>query len=343
MSFYHKKNVKQFFAKLQKQNIIPSDPNIQFCESHYGWVALCQNKAYKVRKPIFEKGLVDYSTPRKRLYFLKKELRLGKAMTPELYLDVLPLYKSQNKWTTQKTGPVQEAVLIMKQLPQQSLLSFYLDNKIPLKKSALTKLIQTLIDFQKHCPKTTPNQYVGPSEMKRWVYEFYGSDLPIHQKTMHFDFVNNSLKLSPIFKERFAKGMARDGHGDFRADNIFYYKNNFYPFDRIEFKDEFRRRDVIVDIATLLVEFLAYNRLSEAKVLHNEYKASKFGYKMDLILPAFMHYKALVLSMVNKELAKNNKGKIRSLYLKKHKQFYKVACDVIQKSRLPFEFRNRNI
>ena len=63
--------------------------------THISVVFLAGPYAYKVKKPV-NLGFLDFSTLEKRRHFCERELKLNRRLAPEIYLDVVPIYKSSS-------------------------------------------------------------------------------------------------------------------------------------------------------------------------------------------------------------------------------------------------------
>ena len=59
-------------------------------ETHISWVILCEDFAYKIKKPV-NFGFLDFSDLERRRHFCEEELRLNRRFSPELYLAVVPI------------------------------------------------------------------------------------------------------------------------------------------------------------------------------------------------------------------------------------------------------------
>src|SRR5881227_3917601 len=62
-------------------------------QTHISWVFLASPFVFKVKKPI-NLGFLDFSTLEKRHHFCQRELELNRRLCPDVYLDVLPIYKT---------------------------------------------------------------------------------------------------------------------------------------------------------------------------------------------------------------------------------------------------------
>ncbi len=67
---------------------------IKLRETHSAWVLLTGPYAYKLRKPV-NFGFLDFSTPAKRRWFAREELRLNRKLSPDLYIDLVLMQGSE--------------------------------------------------------------------------------------------------------------------------------------------------------------------------------------------------------------------------------------------------------
>ena len=66
--------------------------NIELIETHISWVLLTGEYAYKLKKPV-QFSFLDFSTLALREHFCREELRCNRAFAPELYVDVVAIYR----------------------------------------------------------------------------------------------------------------------------------------------------------------------------------------------------------------------------------------------------------
>jgi len=72
------------------------DPTRAIRETHISWVILAGPFAYKIKKPV-RFAFVDFTSLAARRDACLEELRLNRRLTPELYLDVLPIFGSTSR------------------------------------------------------------------------------------------------------------------------------------------------------------------------------------------------------------------------------------------------------
>jgi aminoglycoside phosphotransferase family enzyme len=65
---------------------------VRFIQTDDSWVFIVPPFVFKVKKPV-NLGFLDFSTLEKRRHFCGRELDLNRRLCPEIYLDVVPIYK----------------------------------------------------------------------------------------------------------------------------------------------------------------------------------------------------------------------------------------------------------
>ena len=85
---------KEVVDALLKPETYPQDTGkIELIQTHISFVFLTKNYVYKVKKAV-NFGFLDFSTLEKRHTFCEKELELNRRLCPEIYLEVVPINKS---------------------------------------------------------------------------------------------------------------------------------------------------------------------------------------------------------------------------------------------------------
>src|SRR4030042_5236950 len=63
---------------------------VALIQTHISWVFITDGFAYKVKKPV-DLGFLNFTTLRRRHFYLHQELLLNRRLCPEIYLQVLPI------------------------------------------------------------------------------------------------------------------------------------------------------------------------------------------------------------------------------------------------------------
>jgi len=96
----------ELIEQLRKPDFYPhaTEPSIRIVQTHISIIALTGTFAYKIKKPV-NLGFLDFSSLEKRKHYCEEELRLNTAFAPDLYIDVLPLYRNGNTFSFSPDGP----------------------------------------------------------------------------------------------------------------------------------------------------------------------------------------------------------------------------------------------
>jgi aminoglycoside phosphotransferase family enzyme len=123
----------------------------------------------------------------------------------------------------------------------------------------------------------------------------------IHQSIDGSDaFVNRNKDL---LYRRLNAGFFRDCHGDLHSRNIFFLPEP-KPFDCIEFNDDYRRIDVLNEVAFLCMDLEAFGNLEFSKLFINTY---------NLIFPCMQSSQDFNLFTYYKGYRANVRAKVNSL------------------------------
>ncbi len=138
---------KQVVEALMKPEAYPEDPGrIELVQTHISFVFLTRNFVYKVKKAV-NFGFLDFTTLEKRRFFCEKELELNKRLCGDMYLEVVPINRS-NVIKIKGEGETVEYAVKMKRIPQEKMLSRLLEeNKVDEK--LVGRIAKIIADFHK--------------------------------------------------------------------------------------------------------------------------------------------------------------------------------------------------
>ncbi len=69
---------------------------VRLIQTHTSWVFLDGTHAYKVKKPV-NFGFLDYTTLSARRFFCTEEFRLNQTLSPDIYIEVLPIVERRGR------------------------------------------------------------------------------------------------------------------------------------------------------------------------------------------------------------------------------------------------------
>src|SRR5438132_929117 len=91
-------------------------PKVRAIQTHISWVFIASPLVFKIKKPV-NLGFLDFSTLEKRHHFCQREVELNRRLCPEIYLGVVPIYKTDSCFSFEPPGDIAEYAVKMKELP----------------------------------------------------------------------------------------------------------------------------------------------------------------------------------------------------------------------------------
>jgi len=267
------RNQEPLIAFLESPEWYPHRPTeIHAIQTHISWVFIASPFVFKVKKPV-NLGFLDFSTLEKRHYFCQREIELNRRLAPEIYLGVVPIYKTGSDFSFNAEGEVVEYAVKMKELShggpdrrslgEGGFLSELLEKNLVGEKE-INRMISTLHRFyQTETPTPEIEQWGTPEKLKISTDENFAQVEPVVGKTIssaafeairhftnRFYIVNENL-----FCERIQQHRILDCHGDLHLDHVHLTPDATTIFDCIEFNDRFRFIDIANDLAFLAMDF----------------------------------------------------------------------------------------
>lgn len=278
--------------------------HVELIETHISQVFLTGQYAYKIKKPV-NFGFLDFSELKRRKFYCEEELRLNGRLAPDVYLDVIPITRSDNSIKFNGDGDIIEYAIKMKQFPQQGLLS-HLVEKDQLTKEQITELAEVIAEFHQNIEKLGNSSDIGTaSEILKPVnhnFEILQPLLDAAQQEKLNKIRKESLSLHQQIKtfleERKQLGFIRECHGDLHLGNIALINNHVTAFDGIEFNDSFRWIDTISEIAFLTMDLDDHQQSTYATIFLNHYLEITGDYEGLTTLTFYKIYRAMVRAKV---------------------------------------------
>ena len=231
-------------------------------QTHISWVFIASPFVFKVKKPI-NLGFLDFSTLEKRHHFCQRELELNRRLCPDVYLDVLPIYKTASNFSFKTKGKIAEYCLKMKELPSGWFLRELLAER-RVGESEINRIISHLRRFYgSQTPTREIEKWGRPEKLKistdenfAQVEPFVGRKISAAAFAAIRRFTNEFyVRNEKLFRRRMQQHRIRDCHGDLHLDHIHLTPKATTIFDCIEFNDRFRFIDIANDVAFLAMDF----------------------------------------------------------------------------------------
>ncbi|HJX82231.1 MAG TPA: hypothetical protein VJ248_09380, partial [Candidatus Udaeobacter sp.] len=157
---------QELIAFLESPESYPHRPTeVRAIQTHISWVFVASPFVFKVKKPV-NLGFLDFSTLEKRRYFCRREIELNRRLCPEIYLDVVPIYKTTSGFSFNGEGEIVEYAVKMKELPHGWFLNELLEKNLVGEKE-INRVISTLHRFyQAETPTPEIEQWGAPENLK---------------------------------------------------------------------------------------------------------------------------------------------------------------------------------
>ena len=258
---------KKILNKLLEPSSYPheTEKEIELIETNISWIFLTGSFAYKMKKDIKFGEVLDFSTLKKRLEACNNEIILNRRLAPEVYLSVEGI--NEKGFLSDKGEPI-EYLVKMKQLPQESLLSYKVKKEKKLRDITIKNIANKIATFhQQNIVYPVFSHY--ESIVEKWdenfrttrTYANFPFDVKLEKR------VNDYLRRNKAFWERRKDlGKIVDGHGDLILSNIFEHNDEIVIFDCIEFNEMLRIQDVLEELAFLSMD-LDFNGLTKQSEL----------------------------------------------------------------------------
>lgn len=308
---------------------------VKVLQTHISWVFLTGKHAYKVKKPV-NFGFVDFSTLKKRRFYCKQELKLNRRLSRKIYLKILPITKIDNKIKIGGRGKIIDWAVVMRELPQEKIMSALL-KKGKIAKKTIKKLAKIIADFhQKARGPKIKKKYKSLKTIKfNWRENFEQVEIFI-KKTIpkkNFEFIenkiNNFIKTNRIlFQKRIRKNKIKWCHGDFHAGNIFI-TDEIYIFDCIEFNERLSCHDVANDVAFLAMDLDFFKKTEFSNYFIKSYLKYTRDKEILKLLDFYKCYRAFVRGKINsfKIRDRNIKNEERKKSKSEAKKYFNLALN----------------
>jgi aminoglycoside phosphotransferase family enzyme len=324
---------KQVVEALMRPEAYDEDPgSIELVQTHISFVFLTKRFVYKVKKAV-DFGFLDFTTLEKRRFFCEKELELNRRLCGDMYLEVVPINKS-DAIKIKGAGETVEYAVKMKRMPQERMMSRLLEeNKVD--ERLVDRIAKVIAEFHSKAETNRRISEFGSlaiiginwNENFEQTEEFVGKTISTGDFKLIRGRVGDFMKKNvPLFKKRMAEGRVRDCHGDIHSGNIFA-TDRIYIFDAIEFNERFRYSDVAADVAFLAMDLDFRERPDLSNFFVERYVEYSGDQELMHLLPFYKCYRAYVRGKVTSFKLKdpNVEGEEKSSAMKEAKAYFKLA------------------
>ena len=280
--------------------------DVELQETHISWVFLTGDYAYKVKKPVVM-DFLDFRTLESRRHYCNEELRLNRRFAPDLYLDVMEIRGSRETPQVGGSGPLIDYALRMRRFPQGALASSLL-LRGELAPRLLTDFAAHLARLHSSLPAVRPaSGYGTPESVLHHALASFNDIAPLLEESDDIDVLSELwdwterefLNRYGELRDRHARGMVRECHGDLHLGNIVAIHGSLVPFDCIEFSPSLRWNDVMSDVAFLVMDLIERGASQPAWTFTNAYLEATGNYSGLAVLRFYVVYRAIVRAKIH--------------------------------------------
>ena len=324
---------KQVVEALMKPEAYDEEPGrIELIQTHISFVFVTRNLVYKVKKAV-DLGFLDFTTLEKRRFFCEKELELNRRLCGDMYLEVVPINRS-NVIKIKGEGETVEYAVKMKRMPQEKMMNKLLEeNKVDSK--LVDRIAEIIAEFHSKAETSRRISEFGSlaiietnwKENFEQTREFVGKTISMKNFKLIRERIDDFMKRNvSLFEKRVAEGRVRDCHGDVHSGNIFV-TDRIYIFDAIEFNERFRYSDVASDIAFLAMDLDFKERTDLSNFFVKRYVRYSGDQELTKLLPFYKCYRAYVRGKVISFKLKDPSvsSEEKSVAMKEAKAYFKLA------------------
>jgi hypothetical protein len=249
-------------------------------ETHISWLLMLPETVYKMKKDV-QFSFLDFSVQAKRKYYCEHELMLNRRLAPDLYEEVVAVNSSEDGLEFGAYGiHAIDYAIRMKRIAKKWEMAGMLERGEVLPEH-LDLLASQIAEFHRNT-EIDESLFNPIKELDEFSdIGNYSTLLVPHIGETKMDEILAGVEVARVFlrdhhqrfHDRRVLGFTIDGHGDLHAANVFLEKGKPIIFDCIEFNDEFRKIDVLDEIAFLCVDLEAAGRDDLAERFAASYQA----------------------------------------------------------------------
>ncbi len=274
-------------------------------ETHISVVFLAGDFVYKLKKPV-DFGFLDYTSLETRKKMCELEVKLNRRLADRVYLGVVPICAKGDQFLLAEGGAEIEYGVRMRRLPDEASLSSMIETK-KVTPGDMILLGERLFQFFEGAERVGEIEKFGAGEVIgfnteenfRQLEPFVG-DLIDRQR---FEFVMEASRTflkdrSALFQRRIDGGKICDGHGDLRAEHV-YFLDPIQIIDCVEFSQRLRCGDRAADLAFLHMDVERLGRADLSLAMLQGYTEAGRDFGIYTVLDFYSCYRAVVKAKVS--------------------------------------------
>jgi len=312
-------------------------PEVTRVETHAAIVFLAGGRAYKLKRAV-KLPYLDFTAPGKRHHVLLHELEINSKVSPELYIEVVPITRDagSGKLSLGGTAEAVDWVLVMRRFGEHCLFD-RIASRGPLADQHLEELSNAIEHFHRQAVPSYAGSWAkalsdiaDDLEDSLTTSEAASAGLELKPYIAHLR--QELLTQGPLIEARRQAGFVRQCHGDLHLGNIVLWQGKARLFDAIEFDDALATIDVLYDLAFLLMDLWNRGRKREANAIFNH--AMRFAAISEVeavaLLPLYLSLRAGIRAMTGVHSLPFRQGEERERTLKEIRRYAALAEDLLR-------------
>ncbi len=294
-----------------RENLAQADQpgSVELIETHISSVLLAGAYAYKLKKPV-DLGFANFSTLALRKQYCDEEIRLNRRSAPALYLDVVPVVRTQAGVQLGGEGDVLDYAVRMRRFEDDARLD-HVARAGRLDSAKIDRLAASIATFHAGCDPVAMDSVFGTAaSIREWMRNTAAQLQARVDKEPALAGERERLarvlrwseaefaRREPVFAARRSAGFVRECHGDLHLANVALIDGAPVAFDCIEFNPGLRFIDVMSDVAFTWMDLVDHELLHEAARFLNAYLEVTGDYAGLATLRFYAVYRALVRALV---------------------------------------------
>lgn len=279
------------------------DVVIESIETHFAWVFLVGDCAYKLKKPAAYPGM-DLRTLESRRASCLEELRLNRKLAPDVYLEVVPLVRGRNRQLQLGgEGAIVEWLVRMRRLPSALMLDRAIEAGTATP-DALASVGSLLVRFYGAQPKIPfeADQYVEriTAQIHDDRHALFAPELRLDDHHVQAALTATWCGLAAVERElaaRAREGRIVEAHGDLRPEHI-CLSDPPCVIDSLEFSLDLRTLDPAEELAYLWIECLQAGNSQAGDCVLDAYRRGSADPVSDRLLDFYRSRRAMVRAKI---------------------------------------------
>ena len=278
---------------------------VELKQTHTSYVLLAGEFAYKVRKAV-RFPFIDCSTVDRRRALCWRELELNRRLSPDTYLGVVAIGQKGNRITlkqgTEKDAGLMEFAVKMRRLSEDRRLDFLIRHDTATADN-IADVARTIGTF--HASASNTHSWACGAAASIWrmtignliEIEQLAPSMTIRERIARIENYSRRYIAAHwgLLDRRADQGRVREGHGDLRADAVYFTRGGIRIIDCLEFDERLRYGDIANEVAFLAMDLERLGRPDLSGELLAHFVRDP---ELAVLMPFYKSYRATVRAKV---------------------------------------------